>query len=195
MFSSSHEIRGECDAGHVNSSAWNHLVHGSRSGQFRRAGQSSPAQPTSGTAETNEKHSGTSATDALTENAPGTAERPRGSSPRSVPTRIAEDAAGGAVPAAKATPQPIVTPVLSMVRAVPPGPPQKNLTGEKFALIYIGSTKKEMLRVLGPPSSRVVVPDDDGHLPESLQRWVKGSPMGTVRLDSGRVVQIETRPK
>jgi hypothetical protein len=33
-------------------------------------GQSSPAQSASGTAETNEKHSGTSATDALTENAP-----------------------------------------------------------------------------------------------------------------------------
>jgi hypothetical protein len=81
------------------------------------------------------------------------------------------------------------------VQAVPPGPPQKNLTGEEFALIRVGSTEKEVLAVLGPPSSQVVVPDDDGHLRESLQYWVKGSPMGTVRLDNGRVVQIETKPK
>jgi hypothetical protein len=86
-------------------------------------------------------------------------------------------------------------PALPTVQAVPPGPPQKNLTGEEFALIRVGSTEKEVLAVLGPPSSQVVVPDDDGHLRESLQYWVKGSPMGTVRLDNGRVIQIETKPK
>ena len=158
-------------------------------------GQSSPAQPASGTAETNEKHSGTSATDALTENAPerpnAVAEARRAASQRA----SQEDAAGGPVPSAKAAPEPIVTPVRPMVQAVPPGPPQKNLTGEEFGFIYIGSTEKEMLKVLGPPSSRVIVPDDDGHLRESLQYWVKGSPMGTVRLDNGRVVQIETKGK
>jgi len=86
-------------------------------------------------------------------------------------------------------------PALPTVQAVPPGPPQKNLTGEEFALLRVGSTEKEVLAVLGPPSSQVVVPDDDGHLRESLQYWVKGSPMGTVRLDNGRVIQIETKPK
>jgi len=86
-------------------------------------------------------------------------------------------------------------PALPTVQAVPPGPPQKNLTGEEFGLIRVGSTEKEILAVLGPPSSRVVVPDDDGHLRESFQYWVKGNPMGTVRLDNGRVVQIETKPK
>jgi hypothetical protein len=80
------------------------------------------------------------------------------------------------------------------VQAVPPGPPQKDLTGEEFARIRVGSTEKEVFTVLGPPSSRVVVPDDNGHLRESLQYWVKGNPMGTVRLDNGRVVQIETKP-
>ena len=96
------------------------------------------------------------------------------------------------------TPTPPAPPPVSAlptVQAVPPGPPQKNLTGEEFRLIRVGSTVKEVLAVLGPPSSRVVVPDDDGHLRESLQYWVKGAPMGTVRLDNGRVVQIETRPK
>jgi hypothetical protein len=81
------------------------------------------------------------------------------------------------------------------VQAVPPGPPQKNLTGEEFGLIHVGSTVKEVLAVLGPPSSRVVVPDDDGHLRESFQYWAKGAPLGTVRLDNARVVQIETKPK
>jgi hypothetical protein len=61
-------------------------------------------------------------------------------------------------------------------------------------LVHFGSTAKEVLAVLGPPSSRVVVPDDDGHMRESFQYWVKGNPMGTVRLDNGRVIEIETRP-
>jgi hypothetical protein len=59
----------------------------------------------------------------------------------------------------------------------------------------MGSTVKEVLQILGPPSSRVVVPDDDGHLRETFQYWVKGRPMGTVRLDNGRVIQIETQAK
>jgi hypothetical protein len=86
-------------------------------------------------------------------------------------------------------------PVVPTVQAVPPGPPQKNLTGDEFRAIRVGSTAKEVLAVLGPPASRVVVPDDDGHTRETLQYWVHGAPMGTVRLDNGRVVQIETRQK
>ena len=81
------------------------------------------------------------------------------------------------------------------VQAVPPGPPQKNLTGAEFSQIHVGSSEKEVLTVLGPASSKVVVPDDDGHMRETLQYWVKGVPMGTVRLDNGHVVQIETKQK
>jgi len=108
-------------------------------------------------------------------------------------------AAQGATEKAPADPAPakelIPAPPVPTVQAVPPGPPQKNLTGEEFALIHAGSAEKEVLAVLGPPSSRVVVPDDNGHLRETLQYWVKGSPMGIVRLDNGRVVQIETKQK
>jgi hypothetical protein len=82
-----------------------------------------------------------------------------------------------------------------MVQPVPPGFPQKHLTGEEFGLIGVGSTAEDVLEALGPPSSRVVVPDDDGHLRESLQYWAKGIAIGTVRLDNGRVVQIETSRK
>jgi hypothetical protein len=96
--------------------------------------------------------------------------------------------------AAPLAPPPVPpSPVMPTVQAAPPGPPQKNLTGDEFRLIHIGSSAKEVLIALGPPSSRVVVPDDDGHLRESLQYWVNGAPMGTIRLDNGRVVQIETR--
>jgi len=163
--------------------------------------QDSPEQPASSTAEPGKKHSGTSGTDALTENAP---ERPnalvearrRAAVHSAAAARSAsEQAPMDSIPAAQAAPEPIATPVRPMVQAVPPGPPQKNLTGEEFRLIQVGATAKQVLEVLGPPSSRVTIPDDDGHLRESLQYRVKGSPMGTVRLDNGRVVQIETKPR
>jgi hypothetical protein len=98
-------------------------------------------------------------------------------------------------PDSKPVPPPPPAPAIATVQAVPPGPPQKDLTGAEFSLIHVGSAEKEVLTALGPPSSRVVIPDDDGHLRETMQYWVKGSPMGTVRLDNGRVVQIETIQK
>jgi hypothetical protein len=107
--------------------------------------------------------------------------------------RHTSEAATAPDTATAAQPRP-APPVLATVQAVPAGPPPKNLTGDEFRLVHVGSTMKEVLAVLGPPSSRVVVPDDDGHLRESFQYWVKGTPMGTVRLDNGRVVQIETKP-
>jgi hypothetical protein len=150
---------------------------------------------TSGTGESKPeprtRHSGTSATDALTENGP---DRPNAiAEARAAAHRTSQaEAAPDSAPAAQPRPAP---PALPTVQAVPPGPPQKNLTGEEFRLVHAGSTAKEVLAVLGPPSSRVVVPDDDGHLRESFQYWVKGNPMGTVRLDNGRVVEIETKRK
>jgi hypothetical protein len=158
--------------------------------------QDSSSQSGSGKAESHKNH-GTSATDALTENAPdrpnALAEANRAAAAR----RAAQpEAAPGSAPPVKAAPVPPPPPTaLPTVQAVPPGPPQKNLTGEEFTLIRVGSSEKEVLAVLGPPSSQIVVPDDDGHLRETFQYWVKGNPMGTVRLDNGRVVQIETKSK
>jgi hypothetical protein len=136
------------------------------------------------------RRSGTSATDALTENGP---DRPNAMAEARAAARRTSEAATAPETATAAQPLP-VPPALATVQAVPPGPPQKNLTGDEFRLVHVGATVKEVLAVLGPPSSRVVVPDDDGHLRESFQYWVKGTPMGTVRLDNGRVVQIETKP-
>ncbi len=110
-------------------------------------------------------------------------------------TAPSAESAGSTEPA---TPRPASPPparLVPTVQAVPPGPPQKNLTGAEFSQIRVGSSEKEVLTVLGPASSKVVVPDDDGHMRETLQYWVKGVPMGTVRLDNGHVVQIETKQK
>jgi hypothetical protein len=103
----------------------------------------------------------------------------------------AQKPAGSEPPADKPPASP--APAGPSVQAVPPGPPQKNLNGEEFRRLHVGSSAKDVLAVLGPPSSRIVVPDDDGHLRETLQYFVKGAPLGTVRLDNGRVIQIETR--
>lgn len=85
--------------------------------------------------------------------------------------------------------------VAPTVQAAPPGPPQKNLTGREFTRIRVGATAKDVLTVLGPPASRVVVPDDDDHLRETLQYRVNGVPAATIRLDNGRVVQIDAKPQ
>jgi hypothetical protein len=139
------------------------------------------------------KPTGTSATDALTEN--GTGRPKKGNASRRAETdREDESPDLSSKPLAAPTPTPPPARVTPTVPAVLPGPPQKNLTGQEFGLIHVGSGAKEVLAVLGPPASRIVVPDDDGHLRETFQYWVKGSPMGTVRLDNGRVVQIETKP-
>ncbi len=118
---------------------------------------------------------------------------PRHHSPKTEEKRPAEgESEEKPAPAPQAAPP---APIVPTVQAAPPGPPQKNLTGDEFKLIHTGSTTREVLAVLGPPSSRVVIPDDDDHLRETLEYWVKGAPAATIRLDNGRVVQIMTKPK
>jgi hypothetical protein len=141
----------------------------------------------------NKRRSTSAAMDALSENGPA---RPNALEEAKREGAIREkqpEAEAGAKPGAT----PVAPPAVAQptVQAVPPGPPQKNLTGEEFHRIRVGSTSKEVLAVLGPPSSRVVIPDDDDHLRETLQYWVKGVPMATVRLDNGRVVEIQTQAK
>lgn len=96
-------------------------------------------------------------------------------------------------PAGELPPPP--APMVPTVQAVPPGPPQKSLTGDEFKLIHAGANIKEVTSVLGPPASRIVIPDDDGHLRETLEYWVNGAPAATIRLDNGRVVKVETKAK
>ena len=72
-------------------------------------------------------------------------------------------------------------------------PVVKELSVEEIAAVKVGATSKELEASLGPPESRVSIPDDDGHLLEICQYWSKGQALGTVRLDNGRVVSVQTR--
>jgi hypothetical protein len=63
----------------------------------------------------------------------------------------------------------------------------------EIAAVKVGATATEVESTLGAPESRVSIPDDDGHLLEICQYWSKGQQLGTVRLDNGRVVSVQTR--
>jgi hypothetical protein len=68
-------------------------------------------------------------------------------------------------------------------------------TAEDLANIKVGTTAEDLVTALGQPSSRVVIPDDDGHLREICQYWANGRVLGTVRLDNGQVASVEPRPE
>jgi len=68
-------------------------------------------------------------------------------------------------------------------------------TVQDIANVKVGTTADDLLAALGQPSSRVSIPDDDGHLRETCQYWANGRQIGTVRLDNGQVVTVETRPE
>jgi len=72
-------------------------------------------------------------------------------------------------------------------------PVVKEPSVEEIAAVQVGATSNELQAALGAPESRVSIPDDDGHLVEICQYWSKGQPLGTVRLDNGRVVSVQTR--
>ena len=69
-------------------------------------------------------------------------------------------------------------------------PVVKEPSAQEVASIQVGATSSEMSAVLGPPESKVSIPGDDGHLLEICQYWSKGEPVGTIRLDNGRVVSV-----
>jgi hypothetical protein len=72
-------------------------------------------------------------------------------------------------------------------------PVVKEPSVEEIAAVKVGATSHELEAALGAPESRVSIPDDDGHLLEICQYWAKGQPLGTVRLDNGHVVSVQTR--
>jgi hypothetical protein len=69
----------------------------------------------------------------------------------------------------------------------------KEPTVEQVASIKVGATASELRSTLGAPESRVSIPGEDGHLLEICQYWAKGEPLGTIRLDNGRVVSVQTQ--
>lgn len=70
-------------------------------------------------------------------------------------------------------------------------PMVKELSAQDVAGVKVGASAGELRAALGAPESKVSIPDDDGHLVEICQYWSKGEPVGTVRLDNGRVVSVQ----
>jgi hypothetical protein len=81
---------------------------------------------------------------------------------------------------------PILVPVAAQIVVKEP-------TVEEVASIKVGTTSSELRATLGMPESRVSIPGDDGHLLEICQYWAKGEAVGTVRLDNGRVISVQTQ--
>ena len=71
-------------------------------------------------------------------------------------------------------------------------PPRKEPTAEDFATIQAGASEAQVASALGQPESKVTIPDD-GHMVQICQYWSKGKQLGTVRLDNGQVVNVESR--
>jgi hypothetical protein len=71
-------------------------------------------------------------------------------------------------------------------------PPRKEPTAEDLATIQVGASEEQVASALGQPESKVTIPDD-GHLLQICQYWSKGKQLGTVRLDNGQVVNVESR--
>jgi hypothetical protein len=95
--------------------------------------------------------------------------------------RVVESEAVAAAPVT-----PVVVPVVAQVVVKEP-------TAEEIAGIQVGATASELRATLGMPESKVSIPGDDGHLLEICQYWAKGEPVGTIRLDNGRVVSVRTQ--
>jgi hypothetical protein len=77
-----------------------------------------------------------------------------------------------------------ITPIIAAPIVREPSP-------QDVASIKVGATDSELRRALGVPESMVTIPGDDGHLLEINQYWAKGEPIGTIRLDNGRVVSVQ----
>jgi hypothetical protein len=82
---------------------------------------------------------------------------------------------------------PPIAPIAPIVPAV------KELSVEQVASVPVGATFNDLKATLGPPESRVIIPEDGGHLLEICQYWSKGQALGTIRLDNGHVISIQTR--
>jgi len=85
-----------------------------------------------------------------------------------------------------------VAPIAAPIAPVVIEPVIKEPTVEEVASIKVGATASAVRAALGAPESQVSIPDDDGHMLEICQYWAKGERIGTVRLDNGRVVSVET---
>lgn len=83
---------------------------------------------------------------------------------------------------------PIQTPAEPLVTQ----PVVREPTPQELDSVRVGTSSSELRSMLGTPESMVSIPDDDGHLRETLQYWANGEQIGTVHLDNGHVVSVQT---
>lgn len=83
---------------------------------------------------------------------------------------------------------PIAAPVAPTVTE----PVVKQPTVQDLDSVTVGTSSSQLRSMLGTPESMVSIPDDDGHLRETLQYWANGEQIGTVHLDNGHVVSVQT---
>ncbi|HTW66734.1 MAG TPA: hypothetical protein VME17_19075 [Bryobacteraceae bacterium] len=88
--------------------------------------------------------------------------------------------------------EPIAAPEAPIIPVIAE-PVVKQPTIDEVAAVRIGENSNDVETALGAPESRVSIPDDDGHLIEINQYWANGQPLGTIRLDNGRVVSVQAR--
>jgi len=81
-------------------------------------------------------------------------------------------------------------PSAPLLPVIVPAAPQP--TAADVAGVRVGSWSNQLPHSLGTAESTVSIPDDDGHLVEIRQYWSNGEPVGTIRIDNGRVVSVQT---
>jgi hypothetical protein len=84
------------------------------------------------------------------------------------------------------------TPIPAPIAPLATEPVVRQPTTQELGSIKVGTAASELGSMLGTPESKVSIPDDDGHLRETLQYWANGEEIGTVHLDNGRVVSVQT---
>ncbi len=92
-------------------------------------------------------------------------------------------------PVAEAPEEGIPQPAAVVIQAAPI--PVRRLSEEDIRAIQAGAGRGEVIAKLGQPASLVTIPDE-GHLLESFKYVAGGQWVGTIRLDNGAVVQVDT---
>jgi hypothetical protein len=74
---------------------------------------------------------------------------------------------------------------------LPPPVPVHVTTQEEVSAIQAGTVRRDVLAKLGPAASMVTIPDE-GHLLEIFKYTSGGRWLGTVRMDNGAVVSVDS---
>jgi hypothetical protein len=112
--------------------------------------------------------------------------------PRPIAPPAAQPTGAATKPAAAAAPAPVQPPAVpALLTFDPPSEPVREVGETEFASIKPGMTLKEVLDKLGPPISRIAIPDDNG-LKETLRYNIAHQKTGVIRFSNGTATEIVT---